>query len=603
MKWIKYVLLGLLLTTLTEPIFAQKIRFPTNVRYVAGGYTTNRTPYFNSLEYTLNNVKPFATAENPYVFWVDSDTLQIHDWDSVFTASGLTMKDSIDIYYVATGKVKWGGFAAQGTGGGGGAVIVAPEGLTTHYSLWTWTGQSSLATWQTRLGLNADSIDLKLWELIVYTDSVYLYIENDTLKFRAGSLSASGWNPDTTTVVRTTGNQSIAGDKTHTGGLLMGVGGYLRSPSAYSASYHWWRTASGLYYYNAVDTLLNLFIDNETGELSNDSLITWQNINDAVKDSMSTKWWLQFSLDSDPAHSEGRIFYDSSAHALSVYNDESEVKLSVGSEIYIRVYNASATDTIFNGYPVYPSGVAGVETGAVSIAKADVDATSNVIGLATHDIEPQTFGYITRFGYVHDLVTTGMTPGGTVYLSATIAGGLTTTKPDAPNTAVPLGGVTRVDDDSGSVFIVMDRFNPINGYTAIGFVDSSYTIDLTVSTPLQITNASNNLFIENSDIAHDVTLSGDSLTLVDAGVYIGVISHSFQGANTGIYKFFAKLDGTIIPNAAANRLTSTADVGNVGYNFAVKCTAGQVLTFWVENTNSSTDATMISSAVIVYQVR
>jgi len=285
--WLKYLLLGAILLGTTGTIEAQKLRFPTNVREIAGGYI-NKQPFYATLEAALNNVKPFATSENPYVFWIASDTVQIADWDSVFTESGLTMKDSIDVYYVAAGKIKWGGFGFGGSGSGGATTIVAPEGTTTHYSLWTWTGQTGLATWQTRLGLNADSIDLKLWELIVYTDSVYLYIENDTLKFRSGSVAVTGWNPaDTTTVVRTFGNQSIAGDKTHTGGILFGAGGYLQQPAAYTASHHWWRTANGLYYYNGVDTLLNIFIDNITGLLTNDSLITWQNLNEAVRDSIN----------------------------------------------------------------------------------------------------------------------------------------------------------------------------------------------------------------------------------------------------------------------------------------------------------------------------
>lgn len=103
---LKAIIVGLILF-LAIPIQAQIYqKFPTNVRYIAGGYNDKR-PFFKTLEAALNDVKPYATASNPYTFWIASDTLWIADWDSVFTSSGLTIKDSINIYYVNTGKITW----------------------------------------------------------------------------------------------------------------------------------------------------------------------------------------------------------------------------------------------------------------------------------------------------------------------------------------------------------------------------------------------------------------------------------------------------------------------------------------------------------------
>ena len=609
LRKLKYALMALILFSgVAEAQLYMK--HPTDVRYI-GGNMTNKRPYYKGLNASLNDIKALATSERPYVFWIVSDTVNVFDWDSVYN-QGLSMRDSIQVHYVAEGKIKWGGFMIAGTGGGSGGTDIhaPPSGTTTHYSLWTWSGQSGLDTWQSRLGLNADSIDLKLWELIVYTDSVYLYIENDTLKMRTSTITAliSHDRPDTTIILYESTDATITGNWTFDGNLTMGTGDLRLSASNNTpgVSRVIWSSSNKPYWSGSGavgDTSKFVMYDPDTGLLDLDSLITWQNLRQNVKDSLVEKWYIDFFDNPNPAYNEGRVFYDSTSFSLSLYNDESEVTHNLGQELFIRVYNADAVTTIENGMPVYPSGVQGVETGAVSIAKADADATSNVIGIATHDIEPETFGYITRFGYVHDLVTTGMTPGGTIYLSASVAGEFTTTKPVAPNNAVPLGGVTRVDNDSGSVFIVLDRFNPVNGEANVGFIDSALVLDLAIGVPQIITNPTGTLFTADSDIGHDITLSGDTLYLAEIGVYNVMVSFSFQGANGGIYKFTAKEDGSFVERAG-RRYTSTADVGSVSFNFAVATTAAaEIITFWVENTAGSQDATMIDGSVIVTQVR
>jgi len=293
MKWLKYLVLGaILFATSSDITFAQKIRFPTDVRYIGGGYI-DKQPYFGTLESALNNVKAYATSDRPYVFWLDSDTLNIADWDSVFTESGLTMKDSIDVYYVSVGKIKWAGFGFGGTGSGGGIPISTPTGSTVHYDFWTWTGQLNLAAWQTRIAQDIDSIDQRIWELVVYTDSIFLYIENDTLKFRAGSLSITGWNPDTTTILRTTGNQSKTGTLTFTtGGILFGVGGYIQLPAAnYGTQKNLWTASNNVYWYTGADSQQVAMINMDTGEFQHSNVVGYSALTQTVIDSI--KYWMK----------------------------------------------------------------------------------------------------------------------------------------------------------------------------------------------------------------------------------------------------------------------------------------------------------------------
>lgn len=214
MKFLKISLLFVVL--LIVNINAQVYRSPAYVRFIANGYI-NQSPYFNTLEAALNDVKDKATVENPYVFWVAGDSIRIPDWDSVFTSSGLTMKDSIDLYYVALGTIKWAGFGFGGSGGGS-ALIIQQDDTTYHYGWDNWNVDNlALPYWQRLLGKSFDDVDEEVWRLIVYTKDP-LYIENDTLKIDVSGFSGGGIiNFDSLTYVRTTGDQTISGIKTFSG--------------------------------------------------------------------------------------------------------------------------------------------------------------------------------------------------------------------------------------------------------------------------------------------------------------------------------------------------------------------------------------------------
>ena len=306
-----------------------------------------------------------------------------------------------------------------------------------------------------------------------------------------------------------------------------------------------------------------------------------------------------------PSHLEGRFYYDSTAHAFVGMLDEPDVTQQLGQEMYIRVYNPSVSVTIEDGEAVRPIGATLEGVGHIALAQADSDATSNVFGIATHSIEPETYGYVTRFGAVHSLNTLSLSPlGSTIYLSESTAGAFTTTKPSAPNNAIPLGGLTRIDNDSGSVFILMERFDPINGEAEIGFTDSAVIITVsTIDTNYRITNAWNNLFIFNTEVGHDITLSGDTLYLAEAGVYEVIMSYSFEGTNASIYRFRNKQNGLFVPNSSVRRKTTSADVGSVSFSQKIRVADNTPLTFWFQNKGTTGALTIVDATIIVRQVR
>jgi len=81
--------------------------------------------------------------------------------------------------------IEWDSLIAVISDSLGGFGIVAPTEHTNNYDIPKWT--TGLFDWQDSVSTGMDIIDTTLYSLIVYTDSVYLYVENDTLKFRSSS--------------------------------------------------------------------------------------------------------------------------------------------------------------------------------------------------------------------------------------------------------------------------------------------------------------------------------------------------------------------------------------------------------------------------------
>ena len=112
--------------------------------------------------------------------------------------------------------------------------------------------------------------------------------------------------------------------------------------------------------------------------------------------------------------------------------------------------------TIPNGSVVYISGAIG-QNSTVALTQANALPTSEIIGIATHDIANNTVGKICVFGLVNDLNTSSFTDGQMLYLSATVAGGLTSTIPTSPNFVVALGVVEHAHPTQGKILVKPQR--------------------------------------------------------------------------------------------------------------------------------------------------
>lgn len=154
---------------------------------------------------------------------------------------------------------------------------------------------------------------------------------------------------------------------------------------------------------------------------------------------------------SSPTYAAGKLVYDTDNESMTFFNNEADIALQVGQEHWIRVRNVSGS-TILNGRAVYISGNdSGLPT--IALARADAASTAYVAGIATHDIENNTNGFITVLGRVRNLDTSGFAANAVLYLSQTTAGAFTTTLPTSPNLRVRLGVVVTSNASTGSVII------------------------------------------------------------------------------------------------------------------------------------------------------
>ena len=167
----------------------------------------------------------------------------------------------------------------------------------------------------------------------------------------------------------------------------------------------------------------------------------------------------------------GKLVWNDEDGTLDLGLKGGNVTLQVGQETVIRAVNKTSTNLLEANYQVArirteaEGGTQGQRL-AIVLAQADNDNNSvDTLGLVTENIDNNQEGFITTFGLVRNINTTGSLQGETwsdgdvVYLSSTVAGVLTNIRPLAPQHTVILGFVVYSHQNNGKIFVKVD-----NGY-------------------------------------------------------------------------------------------------------------------------------------------
>lgn len=217
---------------------------------------------------------------------------------------------------------------------------------------------------------------------------------------------------------------------------------------------------------------------------------------------------IQFDIsEAAPTHSEGQIHWNSDDKTLDVDSDVVNTSMQVGQEMWVRATNKTAGQ-LNNGAVVYVDGAQGNRP-TVALARADAHSTDNVIGVMTHDLAINDTGYMTAFGLVRDIDTTGTdesevwAAGDQLYLSATTAGALTKTSPASPNHGVEVAIVLLAHASNGVLFI-HPQHDPEQFLLHTGAVVTNLSETLSSQTA-----NGNIVFNANLGNVHEVILNGN----------------------------------------------------------------------------------------------
>jgi Uncharacterized conserved protein (DUF2190) len=366
------------------------------------------------------------------------------------------------------------------------------------------------------------------------------------------------------------------------------------------------------YISNTYQRLLQLsdngsYVTDGTGSIVNILNVTASHTSTALTASYAN--YIDFNKDyvigtNAPAWKEGRLFYDSGSGTLALYNWEQDVTLNIGQEQWLRARNQTGV-TITNGSVVRLVGAIG-DRPTVELAQS-TDQTNaftlvnEIIGMATHDIENGTDGFITTFGLVNGVNTSTFNVGDILWVSSS-AGQITNVRPGPPFDQTFVGVVTRKNANNGSVFVT--PLTPIHFHDISSVSASTYQMgDLWMYRSGSVGQA--NAWINTKSLTGSYSISGSlilsgSLTTND-GVSIQTLTASFISASSITGSLFGT--SSWATNASTASFVNTLNQ-NVTISGSLTVFTGSAIEFQVTNTgikigNAVTDIHQVTGSLRV----
>jgi len=267
--------------------------------------------------------------------------------------------------------------------------------------------------------------------------------------------------------------------------------------------------------------------------------------------------YIDFNPSAPHADKDARVVWNASDDTLNLHHSGGVVQ-QVGQETYIYGRNNTGS-TITNGSAIGFAGVNGQNRIEFLDYIADGTYRSEYfLGVATQDILNGEVGFVTTFGNVRGIDTTGSAVseswalGDELYASPTTAGAFTKVKPTAPNISIPVAIVVVVSATEGEIFV-----RPI--------IEQQKYYGQFARTTDQVAGSINtavSVVFDTTEVANGITLGTPASRLVAAnsGLYsfavnFQVLSNSASSKNGW---FWFRKNGVDIADSS-NRLTLSAN--------------------------------------------
>ena len=258
-----------------------------------------------------------------------------------------------------------------------------------------------------------------------------------------------------------------------------------------------------------------------------------------------------------PTWKSGRVFWDNTEQSLAVYNSEADVTLNVGQENWTRVWNASGV-TISNGKPVRISGTHGDVPQVVLAQSVAVSGSANlvnqVLGLATHDIEVNTFGFITTQGLIHGLNTSAYNDGDTLYIS-TASGLLVNTQPSAPYEIIPVGQVVKASPGtSGIIYCTVQQPIDFSDLSSVRRTGIDYAVgDIWT----YVTSGSTTVWVHGKQLSGSYGITGSINATSFTGSLLGTASYATQALSSSYALTASYVQNAITASYVLNAISAS----------------------------------------------
>jgi predicted RecA/RadA family phage recombinase len=482
--------------------------------------------------------------------------------------------------------------------------------------LLTSSFNSYTASASTNVSASINAATQSLSSSLTLTDNSKLNSASFNLFTASALLTSSGWaSTGSNTFI---GNQIISGNLDIAGNISAVSASFLYVKTVYE-------TASVIYSSGSnqlgdelsdVQTLsgsvkvqggltvngINVILVGQTASYASASISSSYAINAQSSSGFAVSNYIDFNTSSaEPTWKSGRVFWDNTNGTLGVYNSEADITLQVGQENWTRVFNNTGV-TISNGAPVKISGTQG-DTPRIVLAQSiamsgSINTPSQILGVATHDIETGTYGYVTTQGVVRGLNTNAFADGDTLYVS-TSAGVLTNVLPVTPYESIIVGQCVKASPGaSGLIYVAVQQpidFSDLSSVsiygsyengdmwyysgsgatggwyhktiTEIGLVTTSsfnsYTSSASTNTSASINSATSSL---SSSLSASIGALSASIAATDAGQLSTASFNAFTASviTTGSSAATQNITGSLIISGAtfnAKVFESTLSVG------------------------------------------
>lgn len=266
-----------------------------------------------------------------------------------------------------------------------------------------------------------------------------------------------------------------------------------------------------------------------------------------------------------------------------------------GDPIFVTVRNATGS-TLAKGTIVYTSGATGNHVN-VSPALATSDATSaRVLGWLSTSLANNADGLCQVEGYLEGLNTHGLTAGAQLYLSPTVAGGFTATKPQAPNHLVYVGVVTKVSSGDGHVYIKTQNGYELNEIHDVQIVSPANNQVLAYDSATQLWKNATNTPDGVTSITATAPLTGGTITSTGSIGLDQTLLGIAQSQVTGLVTVLAGKANL----AGGNALTGTQTITSTAsgeFPLSIISASGQTAsTFRIRNSANNADLMSIDSS-------